>query len=100
MSGDNLGGVVFEQVEELLREHGELEKQLADPGVHSDQNRARSLGRRYAELGPVVATYREWKTTAGDLEAARELAADDASFKAELPGLQQRVAELEDALRL
>jgi peptide chain release factor 1 len=92
--------VVFEQVEELVREHGELEKQLADPGVHADQNRARTLGRRYAELGPVVATYSEWKSTAGDLEAARELADDDASFKAELPGLEQRLAELEDQLRL
>ncbi|HET7310389.1 MAG TPA: peptide chain release factor 1 [Mycobacteriales bacterium] len=92
--------MVFEQVEELVREHGELEKQLADPGVHADQNRARTLGRRYAELGPVVATYSEWKSTAGDLEAARELADDDASFKAELPGLEQRLAELEDQLRL
>jgi peptide chain release factor 1 len=62
---------VFEQVEELVREHGELEKQLADPSVHADQNRARTLGRRYAELGPVVATYTDWKTTAGELEAAR-----------------------------
>ena len=91
---------MFEQVEELVREHGELEKQLADPSVHADQNRARTLGRRYAELGPVVATYTDWKTTAGDLEAARELAADDASFKAELPLLEQRLAELEDQLRV
>jgi peptide chain release factor 1 len=91
---------VFEQVEELVREHGELERQLADPGVHADQNRARTLGRRYAELGPVVATYNEWKATSGDLEAARELADDDASFKAELPGLEQRVAELEEQLRV
>jgi peptide chain release factor 1 len=91
---------VFEQVEELVREHGELEKQLADPGVHADQNRARTLGRRYAELGPIVATYTEWKATGGDLEAARELADDDASFKAELPGLEQRLAELEDQLRI
>src|SRR3954447_19816714 len=91
--------MVFEQVEELVREHGELEKQLADPGVHSDQNRARTLGRRYAQLGPIVATYNEWKSTAGDIEAARELADDDASFKAELPGLERRLAELEDRLR-
>jgi peptide chain release factor 1 len=91
--------VVFEQVEELVREHGELEKQLADPGVHADQNRARTLGRRYAELGPVVATYTAWKTTAGDLGAARELAEDDASFRAELPSLEQRLAELEEQLR-
>src|SRR6059058_5313077 len=68
--------------------------------MHSDQNRARTLGRRYAQLGPVVATYNEWKATSGDLDTARELADDDASIKAELPGLEQRVAELEDSLRL
>jgi peptide chain release factor 1 len=90
---------VFEQVEELVREHGELEQQLADPGVHSDQNRARTLGRRYAELVPIVATYTDWKTSLGDLEAARELGDDDASFRAEVPALEQRVAELEDRLR-
>jgi peptide chain release factor 1 len=90
---------VFEQVDELVREHGELEKQLADPGVHGDQNRARTLGRRYAELGPIVATYQEWKATAGDLEAARELADDDASFRAEMPAIEQRLAELEERLR-
>src|SRR3954454_3784909 len=93
-------GAVFEQVEELVREHGELEKQLADPGVHSDQNRARTLGRRYSELGPIVATYAAWKATAGDLDAARELGDDDASFRAEVPALERRLAELEDKLRL
>jgi peptide chain release factor 1 len=92
--------VVFEQVEDLVREHADLERQLAEPGVHSDQNRARTLGRRYAELGPIVATYTAWKTTAGDLEAARELGDDDASFRAEMPALEKRLAGLEDRLRL
>ena len=91
---------MFEQVEELVREHGELEKQLADPSVHADQNRARTLGRRYAELGPVVSAYQEWLTLGEDLGAARELAADDASFKAEIPTLEARQAELEEQLRL
>ena len=62
---------MFEHVEELVREHGELEKQLSDPGVHGDQNRARTLGRRYAELGPIVATYLVWKATAGDLRVPK-----------------------------
>ena len=44
-----------------LNEHAELEEQLADPSVHADQARARELGRRYAELGPLVAAIREDK---------------------------------------
>ena len=39
----------------LLEEHAELERALADPSVHTDAAQARKLGRRYAELGPVVA---------------------------------------------
>ena len=38
----------------LLAEHAELEQQLADPAVHADQSRARRLGRRYAQLAPLV----------------------------------------------
>jgi peptide chain release factor 1 len=91
---------VFDQLEELVREHAELERRLADPGVHADQSTARTLGRRYAELGPLVSAYGEWKRLGDDLGAARELAADDASFRAEIGELESRRAELEDELRL
>ena len=39
---------------ELLDEYGELERALSDPTVHAHQDQARKLGRRYAELTPVV----------------------------------------------
>lgn len=73
----------------LLAEHADIEAQLADPAVHADAGRARTLGRRYAELGRVVAAYRAWEQAAGDAEAAAELAEVDASFAQELPSLQQ-----------
>jgi len=66
--------VVFENVEALAAEHADLERQLADPAIHSDQNRARALGRRYAELTPIVETHRAWLTTQDDIATARELA--------------------------
>ena len=90
---------MFEQVEELLREHEELEQQLADPSIHADQDQARTLGKRYAELGPIVLAYQEWRTVGGDLEAARELGDQDASFQAEIPQLESRRNALEDELR-
>ncbi len=40
----------------MLAEHAELERELADPAMHADQDRARALGKRYAELTPVVET--------------------------------------------
>ena len=87
------------RVEDLLAEHAELERQLADPAVHADPAVARRLGKRYAELTPVVETYREWRTAGGDLDAARELADEDPSFQAEAASLEARRGSLEDRLR-
>jgi peptide chain release factor 1 len=83
---------------ELLREYDELEKALADPAVHADQNQARKFGRRYAELTPAVKTLRELESARGDLTAATELAKEDESFAAEAEALTRRIPELETKL--
>ena len=89
----------FAAVEPLLAEHARIEEQLADPSVHADAGRARRLGRRYAELGQVVAAYRGWRTAADDAEAAAELAADDEAFAAELPALRDAATAAAERLR-
>jgi peptide chain release factor 1 len=91
---------MFEHVEELVREQAELEQRLADPAVHADQAEARTLGKRYAELGPIVSAYQQWRVLGDDIEAARELADQDESFQAEIPQLERRRGALEDELRL
>ena len=83
---------------ELLGEYEELERSLADPAVHGDQARARKLGRRYAELTPIVRTLRELETARDDLAAARELAGEDESFAEEAAALAEKVPALEDKL--
>ncbi|MGQ4495572.1 PCRF domain-containing protein [Dermabacteraceae bacterium P13101] len=65
---------MFENVSNLVAEHVELEKTMSDPSLHADPARARKVGRRYAELTPVVNTYRSWLQLGDDIEAARELA--------------------------
>jgi len=85
-------------IEAVLTEHADLERQLSDPELHSDPGNARRVGKRFAQLAPVVATYRKLDTARGDLEAARELAADDPSFAAEVVELQASVADLDDQL--
>ncbi len=91
---------MFESVEGLEAEYAELERRLADPDIHGDQAAARKVGRRYAELRPVVATYREWRSTGDDLEAALELADDDAAFRAEAEQLEAHRAELAERLQV
>lgn len=90
---------MFDRIDELVTEHAELEQRLADPAVHADPALARRLGRRYAELGAIVRKHEEWRRAGEDLEAARDLARDDAAFAAEAEQLAERRTELESELR-
>ncbi len=85
----------------LLDEYAELERRLADPAIHADQDAARRVGRRFAELSPIHKAATELNQTRADLAAARELAAEDPGFGGEvtalevaLPALEEKLAEL------
>ena len=84
----------FAKAIELLKEYDDLEKKMADPSIHADAGKARQLGRRYAQLGPVVAGYRAWKQSEDDLAAAKELAEADADFASEIPKMESTRDEL------
>jgi peptide chain release factor 1 len=90
---------VFDRLADLVSEHAELEHALADPGVHSDQEKARTLGRRYAELTPIVHAYQEWQQVEADEETARELGREDSSFAAEADQFAARREQLEAQLQ-
>lgn len=84
----------FATMPEILKEYEALEAAMADPSIHADQGKARQLGKRYAQLGPVIAGYRAYKKAEDDLVAAKELAEVDEGFAAELPALE---VSLQDA---
>jgi peptide chain release factor 1 len=90
---------MFEAVETLEREHGELEQQLAAPETHADARLAKQLNQRYAELSRVLAAKQEWDTLGDDLEAARELAKEDEAFAEEVETLSARRHDAEEKLR-
>jgi peptide chain release factor 1 len=90
---------MFESCIELLDEYSDVELQLSDPAVHGDQTKARRLGRRFAELGPIVAAYREWLSATDDLEAARELGEVDTAFADEVATQAERVDAAAEHLR-
>jgi peptide chain release factor 1 len=89
---------MLERLADLAAEHERLEHELADPAVHADQDKARTLGRRYAELTPIVQAYGQWRQVTDDETTARELAHEDASFGAEADQLATRRAQLEQRL--
>ncbi|MGI8879938.1 MAG: peptide chain release factor 1 [Jatrophihabitans sp.] len=83
----------------LRAEYDEVERALSDPAVHSDQDRARTLGRRFAELAPIIATARELDLARENLSVAQELAAEDESFAAEATALSGQIDDLEAKIR-
>ncbi|MFD0819552.1 peptide chain release factor 1 [Micromonospora zhanjiangensis] len=82
----------------LLDEYADLEKRLADPAIHADQNTARRVGRRFAELAPIHKAAGELTEARQDLAAAGELAAEVAVFAAEAETIAGRLPELEERL--
>lgn len=83
----------------LLVEHHELEGKMADPAVMSDQQQARKVGRRYAELGRVNAAYTKFIDAVADLQAGTELAEADSDFAEELDALKQQATAATETLR-
>ena len=79
-------------------EYADLERELADPAVHADAGRARTLGRRFAQLAPVIAAAAELDAVREDIAAARELAVEDASFAAEAETLAAQAIRLDQKL--
>ena len=87
---------MFESCVALEREYDDLEHQLADPALHADPTAARRVGRRHAQLRPIVGAYREWLRLGEDADAARELAAEDPDFLGEAEAVaaeREQVAE-------
>ena len=89
---------MFESAGHLREEFAELEKALSDPSVHSDLTRARKVGRRYAELTPIVKGLDEYHRLTDDLAAAQELATDDETFAAEAIELEDQLVPVVDRL--
>ena len=90
---------MFEAVEGMRREHLEIEQRLALPETHADQRLAKQLNQRYAELTAVVTTWQDWQQLGEDIEAARELGADDPAFAHEAEELAVRREVASERLR-
>ncbi len=83
----------------LRSEHASLQQQLSDSAVHSNPALAKKLNRRYAELSAILQADDDVKRLEEDLAAAKELAAEDAAFAAELPLLEEQIPVAKEKLR-
>jgi peptide chain release factor 1 len=64
---------LFEKLDQIEARHEEMTSQLSSPEVLADSGRFQKLARAHADLGAVVAKYREWKAIEKALRDTREL---------------------------
>jgi peptide chain release factor 1 len=83
-------------VEELERSYRETQERLSDPAVYNDHREAAEVGRRLKELEGPYRLAQEWRGVRDDLEAARA----DGDLRELVPELEERLATLEDELKL
>lgn len=83
----------------LRSEHASLQEQLSDSAVHQNPALAKKINRRYAALSAIMLADELASALTDDLAAAKELAKEDESFAAELPVLEEKLAEASEKLR-
>ncbi|MCS7088934.1 MAG: peptide chain release factor 1 [Thermoflexales bacterium] len=88
----------------IERRYKELTTQLADPDLANDYARYVELARQHSELEPIVQKYHEWQRTRHELAENEALAEGNDELAAlareESAALRQRIAQLEQELRL
>ena len=83
-------------IDELDRSYRETQERLSDPDVYNDHREAAEVGRKLKELETPHKLAEEWRTTRDDLAAA----ADDGELRELIPDLEQRLAAIEEELKV
>ncbi len=90
-------------VEQIETRFADLERELGDPVVVGDRRRFADVGRAYHELEPAAKLATQWRRATDDAAGARELLAedgDDPEVRELLGSAEERLAELEEEIRL
>jgi peptide chain release factor 1 len=95
--------MIEDLVSQIETRFSELQRELSDPAVIADRERFAASSRTYRELEPAAKLAAEYRRSAGDLEGARELLAEDGEdpeLRALLESARERIDELEEEIRL
>jgi len=95
--------MVEQLVEQIESRFADLERQMSDPEVIGDRARYAEVGREYRDLEPAWELAREYRKLRDDLDGAREMLAedgDDAELRRLVNEAPERIAELEERIRL
>lgn len=97
---------MFDHLEDLVRSLEEINMQLTEPDVVSDQNRYRQLMKEQNELTPIVEKYKEYKAAKEGIEDSLQLLEEETDeemkelAKEELNQCKETVASCEQELKI
>ncbi len=96
---------IHQKLEHLSQRFEEITALLAEPETQNDQDRFRSLSREYAQLNPLVTTFRDYLATLDTIAFAETLMEDEdrevrAMAKDELETAKRHETEFEQALQV
>src|SRR5690554_3219973 len=92
------------RLEQLTERFEEVSALLSDSATIANQDKFRDLSREYAEIEPVVHSFRAWRASLDDIEAAKELTGDSdpemrEMAEQELQSARQKSEELDEDLQ-
>lgn len=97
---------MFDKLEDLERRFEEIQNELAEPDVTSDQRRFRRLMKEQSEMSPIVEKYREYKKTKQTIEESLEMLDAESDeemrelLKEELSTAKQSIPVIEQELKV
>ena len=95
--------MIEQLVEQIEARFQEVQAQMSDPEVISDRLRYAEAGRQFNQLAPAARLAEQWRHTKSDVEGAQEMLAEsgeDAELREELTRSRERLAELEEEIRV
>lgn len=96
---------LVKKLETLIERHEEIAVLLGDPDVIGDQKKFRDLSKEYAQLEPVVETYKAYQDCQTNIAGLKEMLSEDdvemkAMAKEELPEAEKLLEKLDQELQI
>jgi peptide chain release factor 1 len=83
------------KLDEIELRYSEVEKQIADPAIAGDSGKLVSLAKEQGKLKTIVAKYREYKKTIGNLEDVKHILRDNTADEEFRILAKEEISELE-----
>ncbi len=97
---------MFGKLQEVEKRYEQIQQSLMEPGVADNQKRYRGMMKEMSDLEKVVTVFRDYKKVRSDLEGNKSILETEndeemrAMAKEEITGLEKRMHELEEELKV